>query len=177
AALWYLNMRQEYGQQPWNWWKEQILSKFDTPAWSWKMQTLFEKDYFKPGTDNVQKWKTRQRQRLMAFAPNSTPYRIKQKILRQCGGNLAHSIKSRCNDTTSIEDIASAMEEIITTTNIWKGQNTNLERYSSQKLLPKLITDTKTVKTEDKDKVCYNCKKPGHLANACNVKRKYVNAF
>ncbi|MBW0555219.1 hypothetical protein O181_094934 [Austropuccinia psidii MF-1] len=45
---------------------------------------------------------------------------INAKILRKCGGELEHAIKSRCVETYSTEDYINAMEDIITRTRVGK---------------------------------------------------------
>ncbi|MBW0579180.1 hypothetical protein O181_118895, partial [Austropuccinia psidii MF-1] len=45
---------------------------------------------------------------------------INIKILRKVGGELEHSIKSRCVEPCSTEDYISAMEDIINRTRIGK---------------------------------------------------------
>ncbi|MBW0511405.1 hypothetical protein O181_051120 [Austropuccinia psidii MF-1] len=45
---------------------------------------------------------------------------INMKILRKCGGELEHAIKSRCVEPFSTEDYINAMEDIIARTRIVK---------------------------------------------------------
>ncbi|MBW0538546.1 hypothetical protein O181_078261 [Austropuccinia psidii MF-1] len=41
-------------------------------------------------------------------------FMIHRKILRQCGGNLEHAVKSRTTEKSSAEDIINILEEVTT---------------------------------------------------------------
>ncbi|MBW0530703.1 hypothetical protein O181_070418 [Austropuccinia psidii MF-1] len=41
-----------------------------------------------------------------------------RKILRQCGGDLKHAVKSRTNEQSSAEDVINILEEVTTRTRI-----------------------------------------------------------
>ncbi|MBW0576988.1 hypothetical protein O181_116703 [Austropuccinia psidii MF-1] len=45
---------------------------------------------------------------------------VDMKILRKCGGELEHAIKSRCVEPCSTDDYINTMEDIITRTRIGK---------------------------------------------------------
>ncbi|MBW0522506.1 hypothetical protein O181_062221 [Austropuccinia psidii MF-1] len=75
--------------------------------------------------------------------------KMNMKILRKCGGELENAIKCRCVDLCSTEDYSNAMEDIITSTRIYR---------------------------EDKKPVlkCHKCGSISHLANSC-IKKTKIN--
>ncbi|MBW0542609.1 hypothetical protein O181_082324 [Austropuccinia psidii MF-1] len=75
---------------------------------------------------------------------------IHRKILRQCGGDLEHAVKSRTSEQASVEDIISILEEVTARTRIGSSRvnlktrqitlskvapvNLELERFKSEQL-------------------------------------------
>ncbi|MBW0585496.1 hypothetical protein O181_125211 [Austropuccinia psidii MF-1] len=92
---------------------------------------------------------------------------INMKILRKCGGDLEHSIKSRCVEPCSTEDYINTMEDITTRTrigNIW----TRIPMES--KIVPKIPREDK--RPEIPVLKCHKCGSTSHLANTCTKKTK-----
>ncbi|MBW0515298.1 hypothetical protein O181_055013 [Austropuccinia psidii MF-1] len=102
---------------------------------------------------------------------------IHRKILRQCGDDLQHAVKSRTTEQYSAEDILNTLEEVTTTTRIgssrvnikarrntpWKdflnknpNENSNNMKYKSEYLIIKF----------------HICQRDTHLANKCPRKGK-----
>ncbi|MBW0550473.1 hypothetical protein O181_090188 [Austropuccinia psidii MF-1] len=97
-------------------------------------------------------------------------FMIHRKILRQCGGDLEHAVKSRTTEQASAEDIINILEEVATRTRIgsiivnlktrfntpWKDsvdknskENPNNVKYKSADIIRK----------------CHSCQSTTHLAN------------
>ncbi|MBW0536730.1 hypothetical protein O181_076445 [Austropuccinia psidii MF-1] len=92
---------------------------------------------------------------------------INIKVLRKCGGELEHAIKSRCVECCSTEDYIKAMEDIITRTRI-------AQTWSKIPMKSKLVSK---ISTEDRipERLVLKCHKFGstsHLANTCPKKTK-----
>ncbi|MBW0546888.1 hypothetical protein O181_086603 [Austropuccinia psidii MF-1] len=106
-------------------------------------------------------------------------FMIHRNILRQCGGDLDHSLKSRTTEKSSAEDIINILQEVITQTRIgssrvnlkasfntpWKDsvdknqkQNPNNMKYKSADIIIK----------------CHIWQSTTHLANTC-PKRGKIN--
>jgi hypothetical protein len=102
------------------------------------------------------------------------------RILKKCGGDLEHAVKSRAPKNASTEDIINILEDIITRTRIGrkyqhKKSNTEEESQSYAKVECS-ITDTPKVDNPHKDKKCYNCQKIGHTSHKCPQKdSKIIN--
>ncbi|MBW0580196.1 hypothetical protein O181_119911 [Austropuccinia psidii MF-1] len=92
---------------------------------------------------------------------------INMKILRKCGGELEHAIKSRCVEPCSTEDYINAMEDIITRRRIGK----NCTRIPMEsKTVPKIAREDK--RPERHVLKCHKCGSTSHLANTCTKKTK-----
>ncbi|MBW0560334.1 hypothetical protein O181_100049 [Austropuccinia psidii MF-1] len=92
---------------------------------------------------------------------------INMKILRKCGGELEHSIKSRCVEPCSTEDYINEMEDIITRTRIGK---TWTKIPTESKMVPKIPREDK--RPERHVLKCHNCGSTSHLAKTCHKKTK-----
>ncbi|MBW0530539.1 hypothetical protein O181_070254 [Austropuccinia psidii MF-1] len=53
-----------------------------------------------------------QKDRLTALYPDMSEFMIQRKILRQCGGDLEHTVKSRTTEQSSAGDIIDILEEV-----------------------------------------------------------------
>ncbi|MBW0583396.1 hypothetical protein O181_123111 [Austropuccinia psidii MF-1] len=92
---------------------------------------------------------------------------INMKILRKCGGELEHAIKSRCVEPCSTEDYSHAMEDIITRTRIGK---TWTEIPIESTIVSKIPREDR--RQEKPVLKCHNCGSNSHLANTCTKKTK-----
>ncbi|MBW0551354.1 hypothetical protein O181_091069 [Austropuccinia psidii MF-1] len=84
------------------------------------MENAFENAIFNSEKDEPLTWFFKQKDRLSALCLDMSDTMINMKILRKCGGELEHAIKSRCVEPSSTEDYINAMEDIITRTRIVK---------------------------------------------------------
>ncbi|MBW0561456.1 hypothetical protein O181_101171 [Austropuccinia psidii MF-1] len=92
---------------------------------------------------------------------------INMKILRKCGGELEHAIKSRCVEPCSTEDYINAMEDIITRTRISESW-TKLPMES--KMVSKIPREDR--RPEKPVLKCNKCESTSNLANTCTKKTK-----
>ncbi|MBW0563621.1 hypothetical protein O181_103336 [Austropuccinia psidii MF-1] len=114
----YIKLRQAHGHQSWTWWKTQIINKWANDAWRFKVETSFESSKFHAGKDKALPWFCQKKNRLTAVYPDMSEFIIHRKILRQCGGDLEHAVKSRTTEQSSAEDIINILEEVTTRTKI-----------------------------------------------------------
>ncbi|MBW0566528.1 hypothetical protein O181_106243 [Austropuccinia psidii MF-1] len=93
---------------------------------------------------------------------------IHERILRKCGGELEHAIRSRCIEPFSTKDYINSMEEITTRTKI--GSNwykPPMDNKNSGKPIPK------TNKPHDKAPLKFHkCGSTSHLENTCPKKTR-----
>ncbi|MBW0500900.1 hypothetical protein O181_040615 [Austropuccinia psidii MF-1] len=170
AKKWYYRLGQDHGKHSWPWWKEQIISKWANDSWRFKMEMFFEEAILNIKRDRPMSWFPKQKDRLTALHPDMSETMIHKKILRKCGGELEHSIRSRCIEPCSTEDYINAMEDIKTRTKIGRNwYKPPMENKTSGKPIPK------PNKPHDKAPLrCHKCGSTSHLANTC-PKKKRIN--
>ncbi|MBW0562289.1 hypothetical protein O181_102004 [Austropuccinia psidii MF-1] len=101
AHRWYIKLRQTHGHQSWTWWKTQIINKWPIYAWRFKVETALESANFNYDKDIPLPWFCQQKERLTGSYPDMSELMIHRTILRQCGGDLEHSVKSRTTEQSS----------------------------------------------------------------------------
>ncbi|MBW0570284.1 hypothetical protein O181_109999 [Austropuccinia psidii MF-1] len=97
---------------------------------------------------------------------------IHRKILRQCGGDLKHAVKSRTTEQSSAEDIINILEEVTTRTKIGSSRVNLKARFNtpwkdSVDKTPKENFNNVKYKPEDIIRICRICQITTHLANTC----------
>ncbi|MBW0572001.1 hypothetical protein O181_111716 [Austropuccinia psidii MF-1] len=115
---WYIKLRQAHGHQSWTWWKTQIINKWANDAWIFKVETTFKYYEFNAYKDKSLSLFCQKKDRLTVLYPDMSEFMINRKILRQCGGDLEHAVKSRTTEQSSEEDIINILEEVATRTRI-----------------------------------------------------------
>ncbi|MBW0559315.1 hypothetical protein O181_099030 [Austropuccinia psidii MF-1] len=176
---WYIKLRQAHGHQSWTWWKTQIINKWANDAWRFKVETAFESSKFNSDKDKALPWFCKQKDRLTALYPDMSEFMIHRKILRQCGGDLKHSFKSRTTEKSSAEDIIDILEEVTTRTKIGSTRVNLKARFNrpwkdSMDKNPKENSNNVKHKPADIIIKCHICQSTTHLANTC-PKRGKIN--
>ncbi|MBW0530044.1 hypothetical protein O181_069759, partial [Austropuccinia psidii MF-1] len=118
AHRWYIKLRKSHGHQRWTWWKTQIINKWENEAWRFKVETACESSKFNADKDRALPWFFQQKDRFTELYPDMSKFIIHRKVLRQCGGDLEHSFKSRTTGQSLAEDILNRGEEVTTRTRI-----------------------------------------------------------
>ncbi|MBW0531964.1 hypothetical protein O181_071679 [Austropuccinia psidii MF-1] len=85
------------------------------------MENSFEEAIFNIERDRPMSWFLKQKDRLTTLHSDMSETMVHKRILRKCGGDLGHAIRSRCMESCSTEDYINAMEDINTRTKI--GRN------------------------------------------------------
>ncbi|MBW0584149.1 hypothetical protein O181_123864 [Austropuccinia psidii MF-1] len=95
---------------------------------------------------------------------------VHMKVLKKCGGELGHSLRSRCIEPCFTEEYINALEHIVTKKKIdrtWK----KLDIKSPNKPFIKKDKPRKTFKpnksNSNEERRCHKCEGIGHLANNC----------
>ncbi|MBW0560912.1 hypothetical protein O181_100627, partial [Austropuccinia psidii MF-1] len=179
AHRWYIKLRQAHGHQSWTWWKTQIVNKWANDAWRFKVETAFESAKFNADKDKALPWFCQQKDRLTALYPDMSEFMIHRKILRQCGGDLEHAVKSRTTEQSSAEDIINILEEVTTRTRIGSSRVNLKTRFNtpwkdSVDKNPKENSNNIKNKSADTVRKCHICQSTTHLANTC-PKRGKIN--
>ncbi|MBW0524150.1 hypothetical protein O181_063865 [Austropuccinia psidii MF-1] len=118
-----------------------------------------------------------QKNRLTELYPDMSEFMIHKKILRQCGGDLEHSVKSRTTETSSEEDIINILEEVTTRTRIGSSRvslktRLNTRGKDSVDKNPKENFNNIKYKSADVMRKCHFCQITTNLANKCPKKGK-----
>ncbi|MBW0518403.1 hypothetical protein O181_058118 [Austropuccinia psidii MF-1] len=104
-------------------------------------------------------------------------FMIHRKILRQCGGDLEHAVKSRTTEQSSAEDIINILEEVTTRTRIGSSR-VNLKTRFHTPWKDSVDKNTKEnsynmkYKSADIIRKCHIFQSTTHLADACPRKGK-----
>ncbi|MBW0486097.1 hypothetical protein O181_025812 [Austropuccinia psidii MF-1] len=104
---------------------------------------------------------------------------IHRKILRQCGGDLEHAVKSRTNEQSSAEDIINILEEFTTRTRIGSSRVDLKTRFNTpwkdsvDKNFKENSNNLKYI-SADIIRKCHIFQRTTHLANTC-PKRREIN--
>ncbi|MBW0556838.1 hypothetical protein O181_096553 [Austropuccinia psidii MF-1] len=103
-------------------------------------------------------------------------FMIHRKILRQCGGDLEHAVKSRTSEQSSAEDIINILEEVTTRTKIGSSRVNLKTRFNtpwkdSVEKKPKENSNNK-YKSADTVRKFHICQNTTHLANTCPKRGK-----
>ncbi|MBW0574822.1 hypothetical protein O181_114537 [Austropuccinia psidii MF-1] len=100
---------------------------------------------------------------------------VHMKILKKCGGELEHALRSRCIEPCSTEEYINALEDIVKRTKIgrtWK----KLDIKSPNKPFIKKDKSKEAFKpntsNNNEQRECHKCGGIGHLANNCLKKAK-----
>ncbi|MBW0514526.1 hypothetical protein O181_054241 [Austropuccinia psidii MF-1] len=168
-------LRQAHGHQSWTWWKTQIINKWANDAWRFKVETFFESAKFNADKDKALPWFCQQKDRLTEFYPDMSEFMIHRKILRQCGGDLEHAVKSRTTEQYSAEDIINILEEVTTRTRIGSSRVNLKPRFNtpwkdSVDKNPKENSNNVEYKSADIIIKFHIFQSTTHLANTCPKK-------
>ncbi|MBW0519005.1 hypothetical protein O181_058720 [Austropuccinia psidii MF-1] len=156
-----------------------IINKWANDAWRFKMETAFESAKFNADKDKALQWFCQQKDRLAALYPDMSEFMIQQKLLRQCGGDLEHAVKSMTTEQSSAEDIVNILKEVTTRTRIGSSRVKNKERFNppwkdSLEKNPKENSNNMMYKSSDIIRNSHICQSTTHLANKC-PKRGKIN--
>ncbi|MBW0499964.1 hypothetical protein O181_039679 [Austropuccinia psidii MF-1] len=100
---------------------------------------------------------------------------VHMKIIKKCGGELEHPLRSRCIEPCSTEEYINSLEDMVTRTKIgrtWKKLNiksSNKPFIKQYKPREPFIPNTSNSHDQIK---CHKCGGNGHLANNCLKKAK-----
>ncbi|MBW0548513.1 hypothetical protein O181_088228 [Austropuccinia psidii MF-1] len=114
AKRWYYGIRQTNGKKNWSWWKQEIITKWANDAWRYKIKNAFQNSFFNPDKDKPLTWLLKKVERLNALCSEMSQEMVHMKILKKCGGELEHSLRSSCIEPFSTEEYINALEDIKT---------------------------------------------------------------
>ncbi|MBW0535366.1 hypothetical protein O181_075081 [Austropuccinia psidii MF-1] len=86
----------DHGKHDWSWWKSEVITKWANNYWRFIIENALENAIFNSEEYKRLNWFLKQKDRLSALHPDMSDTMIKINIVRKCGGELEHAIKSRC---------------------------------------------------------------------------------
>ncbi|MBW0521515.1 hypothetical protein O181_061230 [Austropuccinia psidii MF-1] len=123
ATRWYYEIRQTNCKNTWSWWKKEIITKWASDSWKYKIENAFENSFFDPDKDKSLTLFLKEVEMLNALYPEMSQKMLHMKILKKCGGELEHSLRSRSIEPYSTEEYINSPEDILRRTKIgrtWK---------------------------------------------------------
>ncbi|MBW0541372.1 hypothetical protein O181_081087 [Austropuccinia psidii MF-1] len=90
------------------------------------MENSFEEAIFNIERDRPMSWFLKKKERLTALHPDMFETMVHKRILRKCGSDLEHAIRSRCIEPCSTEDFINAIEDNTTRTKIGRNCTSQL---------------------------------------------------
>ncbi|MBW0512973.1 hypothetical protein O181_052688 [Austropuccinia psidii MF-1] len=100
---------------------------------------------------------------------------VHMKILKKCGGELEHSLRSRCIETCSTKEYINALEDIVTRTKIgrtWKKADIKSPNKPFIKKDKPREPFKPNITNSNEQRKCHKCGGIRHLANNCLKKAK-----
>ncbi|MBW0497631.1 hypothetical protein O181_037346 [Austropuccinia psidii MF-1] len=134
------------------------------------MENYFEEAIFNIERDRPNSWFLEQKDRLTALHPDMSETVVHKRILRKCGGDLEHAIRSRVIESCSEADYINAMKDITTRTKT--GRNWYKPPIDNK---PSGKPITKPNEPQDRAPLKFHkCGSTSHLANTC-LKKTRIN--
>ncbi|MBW0562474.1 hypothetical protein O181_102189 [Austropuccinia psidii MF-1] len=123
AKRWYYGIRQTNGKNSWSWRKQEIITKWENDALWCKIENPFENSFLYTDKDKRLTLFFKKVERLNAIYPEMSQKMVHSKILKKCGGELEHALRSRVMETCSTGEHIDGLQYIVTRTKIgrtWK---------------------------------------------------------
>ncbi|MBW0572371.1 hypothetical protein O181_112086 [Austropuccinia psidii MF-1] len=105
-------------------------------------------------------------------------FMIHRNILRQCGGDLEHAVKSRTTEQSSAEDIINLLEEVTTRAKIGSSRVNMKTMFNTpwKDSVDKnpIENSNNKYKSADTCRKCHICQSTTHLVNTCPKRGKII---
>ncbi|MBW0582663.1 hypothetical protein O181_122378 [Austropuccinia psidii MF-1] len=137
TSIWYTEMKEINGRRKWPWWKSQIIQQYSNETWIWQKTMSFHHDKYYVDKGPYELF-LRLSKRLKAIDPQMNIQMRNHKLLKQLPGELENAVKCRCNQNSTLDDIANTLQDIRKRTNIGNSphiravvsERNNLSGYS-----------------------------------------------
>ncbi|MBW0545054.1 hypothetical protein O181_084769 [Austropuccinia psidii MF-1] len=129
----------------------------------------FENDKYCVDKDPYE-WCLRQSKRLKAIDPQMSIQMRNQKLLTQLPGEVEHSVKCRCNQNFSLDDIANTLQDIRKRTNMGKSTPYKSSGFKEKKPFRVELKEKpkeRVAEVAKKRNSCHNFGSTDHYAKNC----------
>ncbi|MBW0484118.1 hypothetical protein O181_023833 [Austropuccinia psidii MF-1] len=102
------------------------------------------------------------------------------KLLTQVPGELQHSVKCRCNQSCTLDDISIALQDVRKRTNIGKYSQFRSSSFKEKQLFRVEFKDKpkeKIAEVTKKKNTCHNCGSTDHYVNSCPKEKNKLYAI
>ncbi|MBW0469614.1 hypothetical protein O181_009329 [Austropuccinia psidii MF-1] len=154
-----------------------VAARFNTlftkSAHRWfKVETAFQSAKLNADKEKALPWFRQQKDQITALYPDMSEFMIHRKILRQCGGDLEHAVKSRTTEKSSAEDIINILEEVTTRTKIVSSRVNLKTRFNTPwkdtvDKNPQKSSKNLKYKSADTIRKCHICQSATNVSNTC----------
>ncbi|MBW0507645.1 hypothetical protein O181_047360 [Austropuccinia psidii MF-1] len=179
AIIWYTEMKEIHGRRNWPRWKSQIIQNYNNGTWKWQKTMSFE-NYNYSVEKYPYEWCLRMSKRLKAIDPKVKIQMRNHKLLTQLPGELKHSVKGRCNQNCTLDDIANTLQNVRKRTNIGKFTPYKSSSFKEKQPFRVEFKDNpkeRVAEVTKKKNSCHNCGSTDHYANNCPKEKKRVYAI
>jgi hypothetical protein len=142
----------------WEFWRNEIITKFSTDTWKRKVKTSFRKDRFDiQGDAEPAIWVTRQAKRIQAVEKDANNFTTNDRLLSQLDKKKEYKMKIGTEATDDLSEFIIQLEHIVNIKKKGKSKKDNYKEKTNEKL------------SEDKSKTatCFLCGEKGHKSNKC----------
>ncbi|MBW0496607.1 hypothetical protein O181_036322 [Austropuccinia psidii MF-1] len=179
ASIWYTEMKEIHDRRNWPWWKSQINQKYSNGTWIWQKTMSFENDKYSVDKDQYE-WCLRKSKRLKAIDPQMKTQLRNHKLLTQLPGELEHTVKCRCNQNCTLDDISNTLQDVRKRTDIGKYTPYKSSGFKEKQPFRVEFEDKpreRVAEVARKKNSCHNCGSTDHYANNCPKEKKKVYAI
>ncbi|MBW0501499.1 hypothetical protein O181_041214 [Austropuccinia psidii MF-1] len=131
ASIWHTEMEKIHGRRYWTCWKSQIIQKHSNGSCIWQETMSFQNEKYSVDKDPSE-WCLGQSKRLKAIYPQMNTDMRNHKLLTQIPGELQHSVKFRCNQCCTLDDIANTLHNVRKRKNIGKYFQYKSSRFKEE---------------------------------------------
>ncbi|MBW0481604.1 hypothetical protein O181_021319 [Austropuccinia psidii MF-1] len=139
----------------------------------------FENDKYSVDKDPYE-WCLRQSKRVKSIYPQMNIQIRNHKILTQIPGELEHSVKFRCNQNCTLDEIANTLQDVRKRTNIGKYSPYKSSGFKEKQPFRVDFKDkpkARVAEVTKKKNSCHNCGSTYHYSNNCPKAKKEVYAI
>ncbi|MBW0559284.1 hypothetical protein O181_098999 [Austropuccinia psidii MF-1] len=179
ASIWYTGMKGIHGRRNWPWWKRQIIQKYSNGTLIRQRTMSFENEKYSVEKDPFG-WCLRQSKRLRAIDTQMNIQMRNDKLLTQMPGELEHVVKCRCNQNSTLDDIANTLQDVSKRTNIGTYspyKSSGFKEKQPFRVGLKGKPRERMAEVIKKKNYFHNCGSTNHYANNCPKEKKKIYAI